>query len=93
MQCPADLATPCTLVGSNLFLLQSVSSDPTFATADPVPDGFTGSSLPVPHPAGSTGTLFLKLRDDPNPVNAATIAPAGPATQASAGHSHTPVRN
>jgi hypothetical protein len=36
-----------------------------------VPDGFLGSAMPVPHP--SAGTLFLKLRDDPQVVNPTSL--------------------
>jgi hypothetical protein len=79
LQCPPDVAQPCTLSGSNLFLIDAVSSDPAFATPSPVPDGYTGSSLTVPRPA-SAGTLFLKLRDDPAPINSANL-PVPPSTQ------------
>lgn len=89
LQCTADQTASCTLAGSNLFLLQAVSADPAFATADPVPDGFTGPSLNVPHPAGSSGTLFIKLRDDPSAINPATPPVAAPAVQASTGRSRS----
>ena len=77
VQCPADAAQPCTLTGSNLFLLQAISTDPGFANPVPVPDGFTGTTLSVPHPAAST--LFLRLRDDPTQTDSAVVpsAPAG----------------
>ncbi len=88
LQCSADATVACNLSGSNLFLLQSVSADPAFTNADPVPDGFTGGTLPVPHPAGSAGTLFLKLRDDPTPVDSAILPPATVTTQASTTHTH-----
>ncbi len=85
--CTAELAAPCNLVGSNLFLIKAVSADPSFANADPVPDGFTGGSLAVPHPSGSTGTLFVQLRDDPGPINSATVPASSTTTQASTSHS------
>ena len=88
LQCAADTTVACNLSGSNLFLLQAVSADPAFTNADPVPDGFTGGMLPVPHPAGSAGTLFLKLRDDPTPVDSAILPPATVTTQASTTHTH-----
>jgi hypothetical protein len=78
LQCPADPTAACTLSGSNLFLIADISPDPAFDNPSPVPDGFTGSTLTVPHPAAA-GTLFLKLRDDPNPVDAANIPSATPA--------------
>ena len=93
LQCPADTAATCSLTGSNLFLLQAISADPAFGTADPVPDGFTGASLPVPHPAGSTGTLFLKLRDDPSAIDSAIVPTTTVTTQASTGHTHTATHN
>ena len=71
MQCPADVAQPCTLTGSNLFLLQAVSSSPAFADPVSVPDGYTGSTLSVPHVAAST--LFVRLRDDPEAINPAIV--------------------
>ncbi len=86
LQCSTDIAAGCNLTGSNLFLLQAISADPAFTSPDAVPDGFTGGTLPVPHPAGSAGTLFLKLRDDPNPVNSATLPTTTVTTQASASH-------
>jgi hypothetical protein len=72
LQCPSTSAEPCTLSGSNLFLISALSPDPAFATTSPVPDGYTGTTLSVPHPI-SPGTLFLKLRDDPAPVDSANI--------------------
>jgi hypothetical protein len=68
------------LSGSNLFLIDSVSNDPQFAQSVKVPDGFLGSALPVPHP--KSGSLYVKLRDDPSVVNATALAtqeiPASP---------------
>ena len=93
LQCSSDPSAGCSLSGSNLFLLQSVSADPAFAEPDAVPDGFTGSTLPVPHPAGSAGTLFLKLRDDPNPINSAALPTTVLTTQANASRGHSGSRN
>ena len=88
LKCPDDATQPCTLSGTNFFLLEGVSNDPAFANPTPVPDGYTGSTLSVPHPL-SAGTLFLKLRDDPSAVNSATLAsPAPPATPSTA-HVHS----
>ena len=56
----------CTLAGSKLFLIGAVSGDAGFTKPVAVPDGFTGTSIDVPAPAG--GTLFLRLRDDPQAV-------------------------
>jgi len=71
LKCPATPELACKLSGVNLFLLDSVASDPTFEHAVRVPDGFPGSALPVPHP--SVGQLYVKLRDDPSIVNTAAL--------------------
>ncbi|HEV2576206.1 MAG TPA: hypothetical protein VGU25_03240 [Acidobacteriaceae bacterium] len=78
LQCPADPTSSCTLSGSSLYLIASISPDPAFDNPANVPDGYTGSTLSVPHPAAA-GTLFLKLRDDPNPIDAANIPIPTPA--------------
>ncbi|HEX4651149.1 MAG TPA: hypothetical protein VH250_06550, partial [Granulicella sp.] len=78
LQCPADPTASCILSGSSLYLIDAISPDPAFDSPSRVPDGYTGSAINVPHPA-SAGTLFLKLRDDPNPVNAASIPSPLPA--------------
>ncbi len=89
LQCPADPGAACTLSGSSLYLIDTIAPTPAFDDPAHVPDGYTGATLTVPHPV-SAGTLFLKLRDDPNPINAANIpspTPAPrPATTARARH-------
>jgi len=50
-----------------LYLLDSVSTDNQFQQSTPVPDGFAGSTLSVPHPAGTE--LCVRLRDDRPAVN------------------------
>ncbi|HEX3661309.1 MAG TPA: hypothetical protein VHU89_07745 [Acidobacteriaceae bacterium] len=72
LKCPADQAEGCRLSGANLFLVDSVASDPAFAHPVQVPDGFPGYILPVPRPDG--GQLYLKLRDDPSVVNEVMLA-------------------
>ncbi|HEX4007218.1 MAG TPA: hypothetical protein VHX60_13665 [Acidobacteriaceae bacterium] len=72
LKCPVDAGQQCRLTGANLFLVDSVSSDPQFANAVQVPDGFPGYVLPVPHP--DSGQLYVKLRDDPSVVNQVTLA-------------------
>jgi hypothetical protein len=69
--CPATPELACKLSGSNLFLVDSISTDARFAHPVPVPDGFPGYALPVPHP--KHGELFVKLRDDPAVVNLASV--------------------
>lgn len=72
LKCPSGADQQCRLSGSNLFLVDSVSSDPQFANPVQVPDGFPGYVLPVPHP--DSGELYVKLRDDPSVVNQVTLA-------------------
>jgi hypothetical protein len=85
LHCSYDTSKPCTLMGNNLFLLDSVSTDAAFTTPVPVPEGFVGNTLPMPHPVGAT--FFIKLRDDPDnsnivtlPITAEKTAPAPAAT-------------
>ena len=72
IECPATAELACKLSGSNLFLVDSVSGDAQFSHSVRVPEGFLGSTLPVPHPAA--GPLYVRLRDDPAVVNPATLA-------------------
>ena len=88
LQCTSDVAAPCNLNGANLFLIQSISADPAFTTFSTVPDGFTGSTLPVPHPATAMGPLFVRLRDDPGAVDVASVPTSSTTTQASTAHNH-----
>jgi hypothetical protein len=76
-----DTATPaandpnvqCTLNGTSLFLIDSISSDPQFTHSVSVPDGYTNPTLAVPRP--SSGELYLHLRDDPTIANTITVSP------------------
>jgi hypothetical protein len=72
LECPGTADVACRLSGADLFLIEAISADPQFRTAVQVPDGFPGSSLPVPHPVA--GELYVRLRDDPTIVNAASLA-------------------
>ena len=72
LKCPSTPELACKLSGSNLYLLDSVSSDSQFGHAVQVPEGFPGYTLPVPHPID--GQLYVKLRDDPSVVNRAALA-------------------
>jgi len=67
LRCPSSTEKQCTLSGSGLYLLDSISTDPQFQQSMPVPDGFAGSTLNVPHPSGQD--LYVKLRDDRSTVN------------------------
>jgi hypothetical protein len=71
VDCPAQPEALCSLSGSDLFLLDSVSADADFAHATQIPDGFTAPVLRIPHP--QQGRLYLKLRDDPAVVNIAML--------------------
>src|SRR5215469_4398303 len=71
LRCPRSAAKPCTLSGSNLFLVESVAASQDFGNPTEVPPDFTGSQLTVPHPVN--GTLYIKLRDDPETVQSLTL--------------------
>jgi hypothetical protein len=91
LQCSSAASESCTLSGANLFLISAISPDPAFASPAAVPDGYTGTTLSVPRPV-SAGTLFLKLRDDPNPTDSATLptSPTAPPVHTRArDHEHT----
>ncbi|MFC6644256.1 hypothetical protein ACFQBQ_01345 [Granulicella cerasi] len=86
IQCPTDMTQNCTVSGSAFFLVDSISNDPAFANPAPVPDGYTGNTITVPHPTNGT-TLFLKLRDHPVPIDSATLPViAAPAQHHAATH-------
>jgi hypothetical protein len=72
LTCPATPELACKLAGTNLFLVDSVAASQEFVHPVAVPDGFLGTALPVPHPVG--GTLYLKLRDNPQVINATTLS-------------------
>lgn len=71
LRCPSAANGQCTLEGSSLYLLDSISTDAQFQQSVAVPDGFAGSSLNVPRPAGTE--LYVKLRDDRAAVNKVTL--------------------
>jgi hypothetical protein len=83
----AEGAPLCTLVGTDLFLLQQVGTDAQLANAVTVPEGFGDTNLNVPRP---NGTLYLKLRDDPSVVNTAVL-PVTPEPSQSAAVAPLPV--
>jgi len=74
LQCNQSPDAACTLKGSDLFLVDSISQSRQFTNPVQVPDGFPGRALPVPHP-DEGGQLYVKLRDDPSVVNLVTLAP------------------
>jgi len=67
VRCPSDPAAPCTLTGSDLYLVDSVAPDAGFTNPVDVPEGFVGNTLSLPRPP-KTG-FYLKLRDEPNSAN------------------------
>lgn len=71
IRCPDTADKPCTLSGTNLFLIDSVASDAQFTHALPVPLGFIENTLTVPRPNGTL--LYIKLRDDPSAVDTAVL--------------------
>jgi hypothetical protein len=71
VRCPDSPDKPCTLSGTNLFLIDSVASDAQFTHNMPVPLGFADSTLTVPRPNGTL--LYIKLRDDPTTVNTVVL--------------------
>jgi hypothetical protein len=71
LKCPAGAEVACKLSGTDLFLIDSVDGDPNFTHPVHVPDGYLADALPVPHPPD--GSLYVKLRDDPDVVNPSTL--------------------
>jgi hypothetical protein len=90
LKCPATPELACKLSGTNLFLVDEVSSDAQFGHSVQVPDGFPGYTLPVPRP--TDGQLYVKLRDDPSVVNrailVAQVLPPSPEESARAASRH-----
>lgn len=67
IRCPESPDKQCKLSGTNLFLIDSVASDPQFTHNTPVAAGFMETTMSVPRPNGTL--LYVKLRDDPGTVN------------------------
>ncbi len=81
IQCPDSANAPCSLEGSRLYLLDSVSSEATFSAQTRVPDGFTARTLTLPRP--TDGRVYFKLRDDPAVVSVVTLSVVPLKSQAS----------
>jgi hypothetical protein len=83
LRCPRSQSKPCTLTGSNLFLITAVSATADMSNPSDVPPDFTGNTLSVPNTArsGTNGTLYLSLRDDPSTVQTLTLPLAGTGNQ------------
>lgn len=71
VSCPPGAAKPCSLLGTNLFLLSAVAADDDFENPTVVPDGFTGQALSIARPGAKS--IYFKLRDDPSVVQSASI--------------------
>jgi hypothetical protein len=84
IKCTTADAPTCTVEGSKLFLVQAFGAGKDAGKTVDVPTGFADGSFAVPTPTDGT-TLYLKLRDDPGPVDSVTLptpvvkAPAQPA--------------
>ena len=74
--CPADPVADCTLSGSALYLIDSLSLDHDFTTPIKVSEGFVETSLAIPHPPANLQplVLYLRLRDDPASTQQVTIS-------------------
>jgi hypothetical protein len=82
LRCPTRARQqPCTLSGSNLFLVDSFATDPSFTAPTAVPEGFVGTTVTLPHPQDPT--FYVRLRDDPAATNQVTL-PILPQPQAAA---------
>lgn len=88
MHCFRSTSRPCTLSGNNLFLVTAICNNPDMSDALDVPPEFAGTELTLPSVVrnGNTGTVYLRLRDDPQTVQAlnmnVTLLPTPPAQPA-----------
>ncbi len=76
LHCYHAASRPCTLTGNNLFLITAIGTTPEMANAQQIAPEFAGNALTLtdlPHTDGQA-TLYLHLRDDPQPVQAVTLA-------------------
>jgi hypothetical protein len=67
IHCPGDPAALCTLSGSDLYLVDAIANDVSFANPVQVPEGFVGNTLSIPRPPKSG--FYLKLKDEPDSEN------------------------
>lgn len=70
-----EQANGCTLTGRSLFVLAGVGVTNDPKAAQPVPDGFVGTSLSVPKPVD--GGLYLRLHDAPGTMIRVALPTAG----------------
>ncbi len=71
VRCPPVPDRPCSLIGTDLFLLESVAATSSFRNPVEVPLGFAAPALEIPRPDGTL--LFLRLRDDPKATNLVSL--------------------
>ena len=71
IRCPAKLDEPCTLIGTKLFLIDSIAADPEFKNTVSIPIGFAGTGISVPRIDGTP--VYLRLRDDPSIANSVIL--------------------
>jgi hypothetical protein len=102
LRCPHNPTKPCQLTGTNLFLITQVATNPDMDGAVDIPEEFTGNALTVPNVPrsaanGNTGTLYLRLRDDPDtvqtlnlPITSSVAGPNGTAADSAASITTTP---
>lgn len=93
IHCPSDPAALCTLSGSDLYLVDSISNDVSFVNPVTVPEGFVGNTLSIPRPPKSG--FYLKLRDEPESENMVVMPvqiqrPPAPAPQPVVAPPNTP---
>ena len=102
LHCPAHAKQqPCVLEGTDLYLVDSFSTDQAFTAPVSVPEGFVGNTVTIPRPSDTT--FYVRLRDDPTTTDQVTLpvlpsgstgqqAPAGSGvpTQSSAASAGTP---
>jgi hypothetical protein len=88
LKCAEGPARACVLPGSSLFLIDAVANNVAFEHPVEVPEGFPGYELRVPHPVD--GRLYLKLRDDPQVINAVMVSTERHAARPAAGISAKP---
>ena len=87
IDCTGDATQTCTLSGSSLYLIQSVSTDPGFANPVAVPDGYVGDTLSVPGPLAAV--VYLRLRDDPSAIDVAVVPSAQVSERTASRRGHT----
>jgi hypothetical protein len=98
LRCPHNPAKPCQLSGTNLFLITQVATAPDMSNAVDVPPDFTGNALTIANLPrngvnGTSGTIYLRLRDDPDTIqtlNLPITAPASTGTLAATDPSTSP---